>query len=210
MIIDGQDQLATLGWDSARSVWIGRRPEDVTGPESVLLATDEPHDAFIARCGCGEEGCGALIAQIARDGNCVVWDEFRRGSDARAEEFAIDIEPIVFDAQQHQAAILGHAETMTAWRPTTRTAAMLVNQRVKGWHSDEHRLRGGGCEDLGDDQIRLTALLGRTGDPDHSILERRFRLESGESAQGLADRVVQYLASGGIIDDELVERSPIG
>jgi len=182
----------------------------VTGSESVLLATGEPHDALIARCGCGEEGCGALIARIAIDADRVVWDQFRRGSDARAEEFPIDAEQIVFDAQQYLAAILGHAETITAWRPTTRRAAMLVNQRVKGWRDDERRLRGGGCEDLGDDQIRLVALLGLTGDQDHSILRRRFRLDPGEAAQSLADRVVQYLANGGIIDDELVERSPIG
>ena len=182
----------------------------MTGSESVLLATGEPHDALIARCGCGEEGCGALIARIAIDADRVVWDQFRRGSDARAEEFPIDAEQIVFDAQQYLAAILGHAETITAWRPTTRRAAMLVNQRVKGWRDDERRLRGGGCEDLGDDQIRLVALLGLTGDQDHSILRRRFRLDPGEAAQSLADRVVQYLANGGIIDDELVERSPIG
>src|SRR5687767_1536412 len=73
VLIDGRDRLAFLGRrasggeaSSAGNVWIGRRPELVVGPGSPFLAGDEPHDAFIARCDCGEEGCGALIARISR------------------------------------------------------------------------------------------------------------------------------------------------
>jgi hypothetical protein len=215
VIIDGRDQLASLGRDSAGrdasgagTVWIGRRPDDVVGALSPLLPGDEPHDAFIARCGCGEEGCGALVARITRAGNLVTWDRIRHGSAARDAEFPIDGEAFVFDAQQYQDAILDRGEPITSWTPTTRRAAVLVQQRAKSWRGEEHRLRFVGVEDLGDDQVRLATMLGQKGDPDRAVLTRTFRLEPGESAAALADRVTKYLTSGAIVGDELAERSP--
>lgn len=215
VIIDGRDQLAALGRDAsggdasgAGTVWIERRPEDVMGAESPLLASDEPHDAFIARCGCGEEGCGALIARITRTGDLVIWDRIRCGSDAREAEFAIDCEAFVFDARQYEDAIRERGEPITSWTPTARRAAILVQQRAKSWRGGEHRLRLAGVEGVGDNQVRLATMLGQNGDSDRSVLTRTFRLVPGESAAALADRVTKYLASGAIVGDELAERSP--
>lgn len=215
VIIDGRDQLASLGRDaegrdasSAGTVWIGRRPADVMGAPSPLLSSDEPHDAFIARCGCGEEGCAALIARITRSDDLVIWDRIRHGSDAREEEFPIDCEAFVFEAQEYEDAILDRGEPITSWSPTTRRAAVLVQQRAKARRGSEHRLRFVGVEDLGDDQVRLATMLGQKGDPDRAVLTRTFTLELGESASALADRVTTYLTSGAIVGDELAERSP--
>lgn len=215
VIIDGRDRLASLGRDAAGrdgvgagTVWIGRRPEDVMGTESPLLARDEPHDAIIARCGCGEEGCGALIARITRSGDVVIWDRIRHGSDAREDERPIDGERFTFEAHQYEDVVLGRGEPITPWSPTTRRAAVLVQQRAKSWRGEEHRLRFVGVEDLGDDQVRLATMLGQEGDPDRAVLTRTFRLEPGESAAALADRVTKYLTSRAIVGDELADRSP--
>jgi hypothetical protein len=209
VIIGGRDRLATLG-DYATWTWIGRRPAKVIGPTSSLLATDEPHDAFVARCSCGEEGCNTLIASIRRVGDRVVWDQIRRGSDARAEEFPIETEPFEFDAQQYEDAILHPGVPLTAWSPTTRQAAHLVNQKMSGADLEVHRLRVSGCSDRGDNQVEVHAVLGRTGDEDRAILKARFTLNEGESAEALADRVTAYLTSGAMVTDPLATRRPIG
>jgi hypothetical protein len=215
VIIDGRDRLASLGRDAAGrdgfgagTVWIGRRPEDVMGTESPLLAREEPHDAFIARCGCGEEGCGALIARITHSGDVVIWDRIRHGSDAREDERPIDGERFEFEAHQYEDAVHGRGEPITPWTPTTRRAAVLVRHRVKSWRGEEHRLRVAGVEDLGDERVRLTMVLGHKGEPDCAVLTRTFRLDPGESAAALANRVTSYLTSGAIVDDELAERRP--
>jgi hypothetical protein len=100
-----------------------------------------------------------LIARSTLSGDLVTWDRIRHGSDAREEEFPIDGEAFVFDAQQYQDAILDRGEPITSWTPTTRRAAVLVQQRAKSWRGEEHRLRFIGVEDLGHDQLRLATIL---------------------------------------------------
>ncbi len=39
-----------------------------------LIATEEPRRICIARCSCGEYGCGSTDVTIVRDGEVVHWD----------------------------------------------------------------------------------------------------------------------------------------
>ncbi len=149
-----------------------------------------------------------MIARITRSGDVVIWDRIRHGSDAREDERPIDGERFEFESHQYEDAVHGRSEPITPWTPTTRRAAVLVRQRVKSWRGEEHRLRAAGVEDLGDERVRLTMVLGRKGEPDCAVLRRTFRLDPGESAAALAKRVTSYLTSGAIVDDELAERRP--
>lgn len=49
-------------------------PNDVLVPTNKLIATPTPHEAPIARCGCGVYGCGTTDGVIVRDGDLVHWD----------------------------------------------------------------------------------------------------------------------------------------
>lgn len=210
VIIDGQDHLAGLS-DNRHTVWMGRHPSDVLGPASPLLPTETPHDAFVARCACGIEGCNALIARIERVGDRVVWDELRRGSDARADEFPIDSEPFQFDAKQYERAVLDPGPPVTTWTPVTRRAAQLVTQRVgEGTGLEaEHGLRFAGCESQGDNHLKVQALLGRASDDDRWWVTVTFTLAVEETAADLAARVMAYLTSGQMVDDPAATRHRI-
>lgn len=211
VLIDGHDQLASLGRDPQKSgkSGIGRCPEDALGPGTAYLATAEPRDVLIARCSCGELGCGGLIARIFRQAQVVVWDQLRRGSDARDDVRALGSEPFFFDARQYEAAVLGPGDPVTDWQPTSRRAAALVSSRLGGWEDARLRLRGVGVEGLGDQHGQVKAILGRRGDVDRAILRRCLRLRPDESSEELAERVATYVKSGALVDDQLVERTLI-
>ena len=98
VLIDGHEALATLG-RKRRSCWIGRRPDDVIGAASPLIATATPHDAMVARCDCSFEQCGSLTARIVRNGDLVIWDEFRHTSDSVAPTRSLGDTTYTFDAR---------------------------------------------------------------------------------------------------------------
>ncbi|MCU1451953.1 MAG: acyltransferase [Acidimicrobiales bacterium] len=198
VVIDGRDRLVTIGGFPTNGHWIGRRPEDVVGASSCLLPTDEPHDAFVARCDCGMEDCGALVAQIRRVGDRITWDQMRYSTVDRSGRYPIDAEPFEFDAAQYEDAIMQQVVPLTAWSPTTRQAAQLVNQRMKVADLAEHRLRRPRCGPRGDDEVEVTATLEDAGDRGRTRLSQRFTLNTGESAEALADRVTAYLTSGSL------------
>ncbi|MET9275541.1 hypothetical protein [Kribbella sp. NPDC003557] len=53
---------------------MGMRPFDLFVPANQLVATTEPRDVIVARCSCGEVGCGSTQARITRDDGVVHWD----------------------------------------------------------------------------------------------------------------------------------------
>jgi hypothetical protein len=53
---------------------LGMDPYDVLVPTDHLVAAAQPRTVPIARCGCGEYGCGSTDVTITRDGDLVHWD----------------------------------------------------------------------------------------------------------------------------------------
>lgn len=52
----------------------GMAPSDLLTPENLLVAGPQPRRLTIARCTCGETGCGSTDVTITRDGDAVHWD----------------------------------------------------------------------------------------------------------------------------------------
>lgn len=204
VVIGGADALAELG-RSRWQAWIGRAPRHIVGPDSALRALDRPHDAFIARCDCGEEGCGVLIARITRVDAAVVWDEFRCGSGASSRQGPIDVPALLFDASAYDAALQSTARA-GSWQPTSRRAAVIVNEVAIGLGLGGQRLRFAGCGHRGDDEVVVAAVVGRKGDRDYSFIRLSFVVGAQQSADSVAAEVVDALQGGRLLDDPGVDR----
>ncbi|GAA1739133.1 hypothetical protein GCM10009809_38190 [Isoptericola hypogeus] len=59
---------------TSRAAGAGMGPFTLFVPENRLVATTEPHVAPIARCQCGEYGCGVTDVRIVRHDGVVHWD----------------------------------------------------------------------------------------------------------------------------------------
>lgn len=59
---------------TALGAGLGMDPFDLFVPRNRLIAADEPRRVPIARCTCGDYGCGATDVVIARDGDRVHWE----------------------------------------------------------------------------------------------------------------------------------------
>ncbi|WP_133784270.1 hypothetical protein [Kribbella sp. VKM Ac-2571] len=53
---------------------MGMHPFNLFVPSNQLVATAEPRHVVVARCTCGESGCGSTEARITRIGSVVHWD----------------------------------------------------------------------------------------------------------------------------------------
>ncbi|MFF8785189.1 hypothetical protein [Streptomyces sp. NPDC015125] len=94
--------------------------------EGRLRAGSEPSEVQLAEASCTEGCCGALYVTIRRDGDQVVWENWRRpstmpGSRAPAPELAA----YRFDAAAYDAEI-ARAETDRSWSWPARTSARLI------------------------------------------------------------------------------------
>jgi hypothetical protein len=81
---------------------MGMDPFDILIPENRLTATTVATQVGIARCECGEYGCGATDVVILREGDAVHWDwEFevpiRGGVTFKAEEYDAEVARIGAD-----------------------------------------------------------------------------------------------------------------
>jgi hypothetical protein len=207
VLIDGRDRLATLGrgpWQT----WIGRSPDDVLGPDSPWVAAAEPHDSFVARCDCGIEGCGALVARISLYGGVVVWDNFRRGFDASSRTDAVEAEPFRFPASEYQAQLLGQGDP-PAWEPVTRQACVLARTRLPAIDLAAQGLRGVDFSSRGDGEIIVNAFTQGLGDGSGWVHRAVVTPMEGESAGELAGRLIGYVASGGLVSDPEAERTSL-
>ena len=203
-IIDGQDQLAFLS-HSTHGHWIGRKPGEVMGPESPYLVTDEPRDVAVACCNCGILGCGSLLARISQVGGHVVWDQFRHWS-AGWREVPVDAAPFRFDCAQYEAAILGSGAAQSGWEPTTRRAAFLIFERMGRGTDPDQGIFNARILAHGDQKIHVRAMLDNETGANREIVGRMLSLEPGESAEDLADRVEDYVASGAFLAEPFLER----
>jgi hypothetical protein len=82
---------------------MGMDPFDLLIPENRLVATATPRRVGIARCECGEYGCGSTDVVIVRDENAVHWDweseaPIRGGVSFKADEYDAEVARIGADS----------------------------------------------------------------------------------------------------------------
>ncbi|MER7756302.1 hypothetical protein [Kitasatospora sp. NPDC097643] len=100
-------------------------PEYLFGDDR-LRAEPEPREVRLAEAGCTEGCCGALYVTIRRDGDQVVWENWRRPwstSDSREPDPALPAHH--FDAAAYDAE-LARAEADHSWSWPARTVARLI------------------------------------------------------------------------------------
>jgi hypothetical protein len=121
---------------------LGMDPYDLLVPTNRLVATVRPSTVPIARCECGDHGCGATDAVIRRDGDLVRWD------------WSIEVpmnRGVAFDAAQYDAEI-ARVLADRSWETPERAAGrlvltgmdrdrLLVHGIVPSWVADNYRDR---------------------------------------------------------------------
>lgn len=164
---------------------LGMNPFAVLVPDNLLVATDQPRQVAIARCECGEVGCGSTIVTIVRDGDVVHWDAadlpaLGGGATFRAEEYDAEVTRIAADH---------------GWERPEDTAARLVLVGADRTHLAEHGLRlDWVARDFRDHDRLLVALFTgsedwESADPAHQVFLRfpRAGLAPEEVAAAVLD-----------------------
>lgn len=90
-----------------------------------LRATEEPREVQLAEAYCTEGCCGALHVTIRRDGDEVVWSDWRCPSPPPSPLHVREIPELRFDAAAYDAEI-SRAENDHAWTWPARKAARLI------------------------------------------------------------------------------------
>ncbi|WP_433418787.1 hypothetical protein ACQP1V_03680 [Microtetraspora malaysiensis] len=125
------------------------QPEDLI---STLEATDRPHEVRLAEAYCTEGCCGALYVTIVRDGDTVVWRDWRD------PDGTVTLPPFHFQAEQYAAAI-AQAGRDHGWEWPARSLAREFDRRLRddpeplaAWQCDLVRVSAHNEEQ---DRIRL-------------------------------------------------------
>jgi hypothetical protein len=146
---------------------IGRRWPDMVGldPDAILLDLERllgtggaRRPVTIARCSCGEVGCGSQELEIARQEGSVVW---RLGG-----------ETLRFDAPAYDAEVR-RAAADTSWETADRTAGRLVREEVTRRKLDARLRKAGMRFEWASGRVQphvLTASLQLTGDREEHVL----------------------------------------
>lgn len=159
---------------------MGMPPFDLLIPTNRLVATTEPQHVVVARCSCGETGCGSTEARITRDGVIVHWEWYVGPPLGHG---------VTFDAAQYDAEVerIGNDRN---WQRGVDTAARAVLEDV-----DHDLLRASGltlswaaADHRAPDKF-LVALHAR--DEEFQVF-LRFQL-AGRSPEAVAEEVVQTL-----------------
>jgi hypothetical protein len=95
---------------------LGMDPYDILVPTNRLVAASQPHTAPVARCECGEYGCGSTDVTITRDGDRAHRDwsieaPMSRGASFTAADYDVEVERVAADH---------------SWETPERTAGRLV------------------------------------------------------------------------------------
>jgi hypothetical protein len=120
VLVDGNDILSPVFDRGPRG-----DPDRLLGPDSPLLATEQPHEVRLAEAACTECCCGAIYTRIRRDGDHVVWDHWRNPHAER-----VDLRMLRFDADQYHAE-LARADVDRNWEWRGWTVARLLRQALK-------------------------------------------------------------------------------
>ena len=124
IFVDGRDVFGEA-WDG-----MGRDPDALLGPDSPLVATSRPRHVAVQRCGCGEEGCGSVVARIRREGDQVLWDEFSEGSEDEPSSRKLKLGPFRFDLEEYEHELV-RAHLERSWESPDRRTARLVREGLR-------------------------------------------------------------------------------
>jgi hypothetical protein len=104
-------------------------PEQLLG-SGQLRATEEPREVQLAEAWCTEGCCGALYITIVRDGDTVLWHNWRRPPAPKSEPPLPELPDLHFDAARYDAEIT-RAENDHSWEWPARTLARLIREQLR-------------------------------------------------------------------------------
>ncbi|UQI47965.1 hypothetical protein M1P56_28330 [Streptomyces sp. HU2014] len=123
-LIDGQDVLERVfpdGFAGSPRAWL-----DTEGP---LTATEVPREVRLAEPECGAPCCGAVTVTVRREGDQVVWADWRNTGDGGET-----VPDIRFDAAQYDAE-LARAAADRSWESRSEAVARLLEKELRS-HPD--------------------------------------------------------------------------
>lgn len=191
-LVDGEDILAEIFTEGP-----GEDPEYLLLPDGPLTAVAEPHEVRLAEATCTEGCCGALYVTIRRDGDHVIWSEWRN-----PDEDEVDLPEFWFDAREYQAEV-ERAVADHSWEWPARTVARLLERDLRectDWLAQwECELGNVSAWPWEPDQINLFLFHpGRSAiREDRPWLQFRMVLDvSGEDPAAQAERLAEQLVAG--------------
>ncbi|WP_350280194.1 hypothetical protein [Kribbella sp. HUAS MG21] len=119
---------------------MGMTPFDLLVPTNRLIATTEPRQVVVARCTCGESGCGSTEARITRAGSVVHWEWY--------------VDPplghgVTFDAPQYDAEVERIGADQSWQRPVDSVTRLVLEAADRellataglrlSWAAQDHR-----------------------------------------------------------------------
>ncbi|MFJ4185154.1 hypothetical protein [Kitasatospora sp. NPDC089509] len=129
-IVSGRDLLADLALRSSASGGprlVGSGSRRLLGRGGgPLYATATPHEVRLAATMCDERCCGALYVTVARDGEHIVWSNWRNPAQPG---FALT--EFRFAADQYEAEVR-RAEGDRGWEWPAAVVAMLLEAELRG------------------------------------------------------------------------------
>ena len=117
VLIDGRPVIAAAFDKGAPN------PPEALLTRGRLHANDEAHEVKLSEAYCSEGCCGALYVTVVRDGNTVVWRDWRGHTSEEAPP------EVRFDAARYDAA-LAKAEADHSWEWPARTLARLLRDQL--------------------------------------------------------------------------------
>ncbi|GGO42525.1 hypothetical protein GCM10012287_03640 [Streptomyces daqingensis] len=115
-LVDGEDVLAAEVFTEGPC----EDPGYLLLPDAPLTAGTEPHEVRLAEAGCTKGCCGALYVTVRRDGDHVIWSEWRNPG-----ENVVGLPEFRFDAEEYQAEV-ERAVADRSWEWPARTVARLL------------------------------------------------------------------------------------
>ncbi|MEV7394099.1 hypothetical protein [Streptomyces sp. NPDC091215] len=156
-LVDGKDILA-----DAFTAGPGVDPQYLLVPDGPLAAASEPHEVLLAEASCTEGCSGALYVTVRRQGDRVLWDEWRN-----PDEDEVGPPAFRFEAQEYRREV-DRATADRSWEWPARTVARLLEQDLR---ERTDRLARWECE--------LGAVSARPWEPDQVSV---FLFHPGRSA----------------------------
>lgn len=124
LLIDGRPLVAeAFGWGPAN-------PPEYLLDTGRLRAAPEPREVQLAEAYCTEGCCGALYVTICRDGDDVVWRDWRRPQMPPSRPPRPELPEYRFDAAAYDAEI-ARAETDRSWAWPARDTARLITAGLR-------------------------------------------------------------------------------
>jgi len=167
-LADGED-LIRRSWGE---VLLGLDPDHILIRTSQLYATERPHDATIARCGCGFVECGSEDVRVNRSAGAIQWT-------IRHPRRAFRFPERVYDEEVERAV------NDTSWETPDRTAARIVRDSVDAASLARHRLVFDWAS-ARNRKARLTMSLRLEPGPYQILVHLPFRDETPQTVAGAA------------------------